>query len=175
MNKDEYKEFLQSMEWKAVRSAMIKEYPTCIMCYRPAEEVHHIRYIEGIKGYLDKTYLRTVCRNCHREIHLFDKLATDFKNNNAAMQTILANFSEMVDPKPDANYVKSYVTGAYMYKLFRFSPNVYKYTPVFTLLSKPSIVAEIKRYVADALPDYSREFCDLLNEMEEKQKEADNG
>lgn len=194
MNKEQYHDFLQSKEWKAVRDMYLRDHKTCNMCGRPAEEVHHFIYEEGPLGYLNTENLTALCRSCHREVHMFDRLMSAFHNKNEEAAKIISIFSNMIDVKGlddlwknEQYHEADLEIGAYMYKLFYYAPNSRKYVPVFTLLSSSGLEAQILAYVAEKLP-HPEKFLDAVSDMRERanekakakprkrtKKEADNG
>ena len=55
--------------WKRIRDKYISEHPSCELCGREAQEVHHITPIcEG--GGHNKSNLMSLCSECHTAIHL---------------------------------------------------------------------------------------------------------
>ena len=64
----------RSPKWQALRNAYIKAHPSCIVCGRKAEEVHHLRsFATAPELELDLSNLRSVCHDCHFAIgHLFN-------------------------------------------------------------------------------------------------------
>ena len=70
--KNEYAEFINSEEWKAIRDTFVKD-KRCAMCGVNREiEAHHIRYQKGIKGYCDMSNLVPLCRTCHNNVHFLE-------------------------------------------------------------------------------------------------------
>ena len=70
--KDVYDRFINSLEWRAVRNAFV-EGKKCKMCGSDVEiEAHHVRYVEGVKGYCDTSNLVPLCRLCHYVVHTLE-------------------------------------------------------------------------------------------------------
>jgi hypothetical protein len=68
-NRKDYNEYLNSDWWKHIRSeALERDNETCQMCGNPAEEVHHMTYVNRGNEYLFE--LVSLCKNCHVEYHV---------------------------------------------------------------------------------------------------------
>lgn len=73
------KNFYNSKEWQTVRESVLKrDKYLCRVCFKPAEEVHHIRKltpynINNIEISLNSDNLISLCRDCHFEQHKQDK------------------------------------------------------------------------------------------------------
>lgn len=74
---DEYKDFLDSEEWKAAREARMQHDGwACCLCGSTTDlQCHHVSY-EDVTALEN---LRTVCKKCHRDIHEF---AEDVKKSS---------------------------------------------------------------------------------------------
>ena len=67
-----YKEQLQTQEWKAKRlSIMKRDSFTCGRCgSKDKLQVHHKKYINGAKAWeIDNKHLITLCKLCHEKEH----------------------------------------------------------------------------------------------------------
>lgn len=180
MNKEEYSDFLQSMEWKAVRNEYIKNHSVCGLCKRPATEVHHFAYEKGELGYLNTKNLVSLCRSCHREVHLFDKLITRFAGSDLMTPSIIESFRELMDVpeinklRQEEEYRKAEIlTGGYMYRLFFYAPNARKYLFILISLSPEDIRSDILTYVADVFSDNGAavlERIDAIDKLVEERK-----
>lgn len=62
-----YKAYLSSTHWRGIRRAHLKQFPDCIVCECPAEEVHHLNYTRATLLGEDPTKLASVCEGHHRE------------------------------------------------------------------------------------------------------------
>lgn len=64
-----YSELLQDTRWKALRRQFLAEHPDCVLCPRPATQVHHRGYIQGLAPwdpeYLRRSWLTPLCAFCH--------------------------------------------------------------------------------------------------------------
>lgn len=160
MDKKEYADFLQSMEWKAVRNEYIKTHSKCVMCGRPASEVHHFKYEKGELGYLNTKNLVSLCRSCHREVHLFDKLVDKFKGDNLVIPNIISSFHyhidslyiDELDEKMNVLHPKYVLAheearGEYMYRLFWYAPSARRHLVALISLSSYPVSFEIKQYL----------------------------
>ena len=170
MDKNEYSDFLQSMEWKAVRNEYIKTHSVCGMCGRPASEVHHFIYEKGELGYLNTKNLVSLCRSCHREVHLFDKLIMRFSGSDLAAPEIIESFRELIDVPAinkllsEEEYRKTEVSiGGYMYRLFYYSPNARQFIHVLISLSPEGIKQDILTFISDTFSDSG---SDMLKRIE---------
>ena len=74
------KPFYNSKEWKVVREYCLKrDKYLCQRCGEPAEEVHHIKHltpknITDPEISLNPDNLKSLCSECHKRIHLGDKM-----------------------------------------------------------------------------------------------------
>jgi 5-methylcytosine-specific restriction endonuclease McrA len=74
------KPFYNSKEWKSVREYCLKrDNLLCQMCGNPAEEVHHKVHltpqnITNMEIALNPNNLISLCGDCHKGIHLGDKI-----------------------------------------------------------------------------------------------------
>ena len=60
-----YRDYLASEIWKAIRVKTLRKYPSCAVCGRKAVQVHHVKYtLDVLSGKSDK-WLLSVCRTCH--------------------------------------------------------------------------------------------------------------
>lgn len=68
-NKEEYKAYLNSPRWKAIRKRLYREYEyKCAMCGSPKNlNVHHITY-DNLGEEKDED-LTVLCQKCHSELH----------------------------------------------------------------------------------------------------------
>jgi 5-methylcytosine-specific restriction endonuclease McrA len=71
--KAEYQAYLNSPEWKLVRSLVLKrDGKRCIKCHtRKKLTVHHIKYPDKL-GTEPLDYMQTLCKRCHSETHGFN-------------------------------------------------------------------------------------------------------
>lgn len=68
-NRKDYNEYLNSDWWKHIRSeALERDNETCQICGNPAEEVHHMTYVNRGNEYLFE--LVSLCKKCHKEYHI---------------------------------------------------------------------------------------------------------
>lgn len=67
-----YKEYLQSDEWKSIRSAVKEKYSECICCNSHVEVIHHVRYASYVLLGLHLEELAPLCHKCHEAIELTD-------------------------------------------------------------------------------------------------------
>jgi 5-methylcytosine-specific restriction endonuclease McrA len=87
MARDFAKSFYKSKEWQAVREyALKRDCYLCVICGKPAEEVHHIIHLNPQNIYdnsisLNPDNLKSLCRECHFDTHKADKL-TGIKEKN---------------------------------------------------------------------------------------------
>jgi len=69
----EYRRFMGSKEWKALRAQHRKQHPFCAFCNRLAEQVDHILPARTHpEQRLDPTNLRSLCADCHSRVR-FDQ------------------------------------------------------------------------------------------------------
>jgi hypothetical protein len=67
-----YAEYLRSDDWAIIRSRVLSAWPTCLMCDRPARQVHHVKYFDSVFLGLDDTRLAALCGQCHERIEVKD-------------------------------------------------------------------------------------------------------
>lgn len=64
-----YREYLSSKLWSDIRQRILRKYAyNCVLCDKPAAEVHHISYDMDVLLGVDTTKLVSLCRDCHRSI-----------------------------------------------------------------------------------------------------------
>lgn len=78
----DYKKLIQSQKWVKLRAKKVSENPLCEVCLlsditTPTQEVHHIKPIETAPDKktmellcFDYNNLQSLCRNCHKTIHI---------------------------------------------------------------------------------------------------------
>jgi len=79
-----YRDYLQSPEWKALRKKAIdRDNGKCIFCNRAFREVHHVKYPKRFpQDHIDN--LLVVCEKCHRRLH-------GIKNNDEELLETIHN------------------------------------------------------------------------------------
>jgi hypothetical protein len=80
---DSYKSYLKSEEWKTIRAEILKRKGNCIICWREAEQVHHLDYRPGTLLGLWPERLVSLCAACHKNI--------EFDENGEKLDLGLAN------------------------------------------------------------------------------------
>jgi 5-methylcytosine-specific restriction protein A len=80
-DKEHYRKMIQSMRWRRLRRMILTAHPLCQACARegrltPATEVHHVRPVDEVTGYLaqerrmfDQHNLVALCHDCHVQAH----------------------------------------------------------------------------------------------------------
>ncbi len=62
-----YKEYLNSYAWKAIKQVKLSEHPECECCWEPATIVHHLSYE---RRWSEKEEdIVSICERCHHECH----------------------------------------------------------------------------------------------------------
>lgn len=62
-----YKEYLDSFAWKAIKQVKLSEQPECECCWETATTVHHLSYE---RRWSEKEEdIVSVCERCHHECH----------------------------------------------------------------------------------------------------------
>lgn len=87
-------------EWRKLRNSYIKIHPLCEECLdkgkiTPAEDVHHIKspFSNNTINYnllLDSDNLKSVCKECHAEIH-------NKQQNKVTVQDVLRQLADLLD------------------------------------------------------------------------------
>ncbi len=98
----DYKEFLESPFWKAMKATLRKkkQFQKCCCCGSEKDiELHHMKY-QDFLDYSSKKNIIPTCRDCHEKIHQISrKFNISFKN--AARRVRRANNYRHIDhPKP---------------------------------------------------------------------------
>jgi len=91
MNKEEYKDYLQSDHWKGYRGYVLDFWNNeCGLCRYPAKDVHHRRYDR--LGAEELTDCIPLCRSCHTKHHttLKETAIETFKQITDIMFTLIA-------------------------------------------------------------------------------------
>ena len=68
-----YKEYLASSDWSKIRADAIGRQPNCILCLRPASQVHHTSYDDATLLGLAWWNLVALCNGCHESIEFDGK------------------------------------------------------------------------------------------------------
>ncbi|MCH8518432.1 DKNYY domain-containing protein [Candidatus Gracilibacteria bacterium] len=90
-----YKDYLESYAWKALKKMKLEEQPNCECCGVPATSVHHLSYER--RGSERESDIVSICERCHHECHFvngyqikndeeilrrrFEEVRTEFGNN----------------------------------------------------------------------------------------------
>lgn len=73
------KAFYDSKEWDKVRQyVLMRDRYKCVICGRPAQEVHHVEHLTpsniwDVNISLNPANLKSLCRDCHFEQHELDR------------------------------------------------------------------------------------------------------
>lgn len=78
-----YRSYLDSTLWKTIRAAVLRAYPACLRCGKPATQVHHGSYDEQTMRGLRVDTLITACGRCHREAEKASYGLTGWERLNA--------------------------------------------------------------------------------------------
>lgn len=76
------KSFYDSKQWKQTREYILKrDYYMCVLCGRPAEEVHHKIHLSSSNINnpmisLHESNLISLCGSCHKRLHSADRTKT---------------------------------------------------------------------------------------------------
>ncbi|MDD2870634.1 MAG: DKNYY domain-containing protein [Candidatus Gracilibacteria bacterium] len=65
-----YKEYLESFAWKAIKKMKLEEQPECECCSEKATTVHHLSYER--RGMERDDDIVSICERCHNECHYVD-------------------------------------------------------------------------------------------------------
>lgn len=69
-----YADYLKSPLWASIRFRRLAlDRHLCQCCFRPASQVHHLRYTKEVFLGENLDGLRSICRPCHEEISLFPR------------------------------------------------------------------------------------------------------
>lgn len=66
----DYREYLKSEQWQAIRAVKLKKFPQCLVCDKAASQVHHLDYSEKTLLGLCLRSLVTLCDSCHERIEV---------------------------------------------------------------------------------------------------------
>lgn len=65
-----YRDYLASEDWKKIRREVLELGSACVMCERPAQVVHHVKYDMYVLLGLDYSRLAPLCHRCHEKIEV---------------------------------------------------------------------------------------------------------
>ena len=65
-----YKEYLDSYTWKAVKKVKLEENPECEVCWDDATTVHHLSYERLWRE--KENDIVSICESCHHECHFIE-------------------------------------------------------------------------------------------------------
>lgn len=63
-----YAAYLRSDLWASIRSRVIAARPDCVLCQKPAENIHHVGYGRAVLGGERDEALMPLCRGCHHRV-----------------------------------------------------------------------------------------------------------
>ena len=63
-----YAEYLKSDDWARVRAEKLRRFRDCLLCGKPANQVHHMDYSHEVLLGLRPQLLVTLCEGCHERI-----------------------------------------------------------------------------------------------------------
>lgn len=63
-----YADYLSSDLWKTIRGKKLQKYPSCLLCGKPAGEVHHLSYDQETMLGTKDFCLVQLCGDCHHLI-----------------------------------------------------------------------------------------------------------
>lgn len=88
MNKAQYREYLQSTEWKVLRSKKLKKCKKCAICDSTQNlHVHHLRYKKIYDVNLSD--LVVLCKDCHFLIHDLMKSKIRFRDKKYSQKDLM--------------------------------------------------------------------------------------
>jgi hypothetical protein len=84
----DYPEYLESAHWAFTRKKILeRDTYKCVVCSKPAEQVHHINYRDWVDVIDDD--LMSVCEECHCKIHIaIDRGYIPTKNKSSKRKTL---------------------------------------------------------------------------------------
>lgn len=85
-----YKEYLESFAWKAMKQVKLQEQPNCECCGESATSVHHLSYERRWSEREDD--IISICERCHHECHFVN--GYQIKNDE---ETLRKRFEEVRD------------------------------------------------------------------------------
>lgn len=68
-----YKDYLKSEDWQVIRQRKLARFPNCLLCSKPANQVHHLSYSDEVLLGLEPRLLVTLCEECHEGIEFDGK------------------------------------------------------------------------------------------------------
>jgi hypothetical protein len=69
----DYAAYLRSELWATIRAAVLDGSPSCVLCPRPARQVHHTEYSHPVLLGGDRGPLKPVCAGCHKRVEFRGK------------------------------------------------------------------------------------------------------
>lgn len=80
-----YAKYLESDEWKVIRSRKLERYKECLLCRKKASQVHHLSYAyQVLVGNADHELVQ-VCAICHEFIEFDDGRKREQKEANKVL------------------------------------------------------------------------------------------
>lgn len=94
----------RSPRWRAVRNAFIRQHPACIVCGRPATQIHHVIPFSRDPGReLDPSNLVSLCDRDHL---LFGHLDS-FRSYNPTVREDAAEWRARINHRPPAGQAET--------------------------------------------------------------------
>jgi hypothetical protein len=85
-----YAAYLQSDDWKAIREKKLRAHPSCRVCGKPADQVHHIDYSPEVLLGLFPGLLVCLCDACHGAIEFApEKRKRTLKEANVELRRLV--------------------------------------------------------------------------------------
>lgn len=84
---ESYNDYLQTPEWKSIRSIKLSKQPDCPLCQNSANQVHHMSYdTETLLGFKEHR-LVALCSSCHKDIEYDGEQKNDLRRANKKLFT----------------------------------------------------------------------------------------
>lgn len=97
MGYSDYKAYLKSPLWRDISERVLKTQPTCRVCGRPSEVVHHRSYYRTVlEGTLD-SLLVALCHDCHHHIEFDEGHKTSVRGANVRLDRAVARAKNLRD------------------------------------------------------------------------------
>lgn len=81
-----YREYLASPDWRAIRDSRLRDFPRCLLCEKPACQVHHMDYGYPTLLGLIPALLVSLCDSCHECIEFADGHKRDLAAANSELR-----------------------------------------------------------------------------------------
>ena len=123
-----YKEYLESYAWKALKKTKLEEQPNCECCGAPATSVHHLSYERLWREKSED--IVSICERCHEECHHVGgyQIKNDEEILRRRFEEVKGNFWEAENAEFLQSWDNYYLNWEWLHKLLDLSIVICKWT-----------------------------------------------